>query len=75
MRRCKQYGIAIRKQIIKKDGKSYKEKSTLLTTPALQVHNASHNAYAMLRSSLLGKLFFVAYILWDIQKKKATAVH
>ena len=42
-------------------------------TPTLLVINSPHNAYVILISSLLSKLPFVAYILWDIQKKKKAA--
>lgn len=44
-----------------------------LSMPTLLVTTVDHNAYVMLLGVLMSKLPFVAYILWDIWRKKKTA--
>jgi membrane protease YdiL (CAAX protease family) len=44
-----------------------------LSMPTLLVTTVDHNAYVMLLGVLMSKLPFVAYILWDIWKKKKAA--
>lgn len=45
-----------------------------VNTPTLLVDTSSHSAYGVLISTLLSNLPFVAYIIWDIRKKKKAAV-
>jgi hypothetical protein len=44
-----------------------------IAMPLLLVTTSSYSAYVMLLGVLVTKLPFVAYILWDIRRKKKAA--